>query len=85
MLENMLDGFIPKKILSKVIIINQDSRKLKRYKANLNTNNNKNNLQRLLEIIKIKNLSLLSSYIYIDVNKAKLNLYKKLISTINNL
>lgn len=40
----MLNKFIFKKILSKIVIINQDNKKYKRYKANFNINNNKNNL-----------------------------------------
>lgn len=44
MLKNMPNKFIFKEILSRVVIINQDSEKCKKYKANPNINNNKNNL-----------------------------------------
>lgn len=81
----MPDEFIPKEILSKVVIINQDSEKYERYRTNLNTNNNENNLQHTFEIVEIKNLGFLSGYIYTDINKVRQNSYIKLILAINNL
>lgn len=44
MLKNMPDEIIPKEISFRVVIINQDSEECERYRANLNINNNKNNL-----------------------------------------
>lgn len=81
----MPDELILEKISFRVIIINQDSRKRESYRANLDNNNNEKNLQYLLKIVKIENISLLSDYIYTNVNKVKQNLYMKLISTINNI
>lgn len=78
----MLDECIPKEISSRIVIVNQDSRECERYKVNLNTNSNENNLQPALETAEIENTGLLSGYIYIDVNKARQNLYMKLISAI---
>lgn len=40
----MLDEFISKEILSRVVIINQDSKEYEGYKVNLDTNDDKNNL-----------------------------------------
>lgn len=37
-------GLFPKKILFKIVIINQDSGKREKYKANLDINNDKNDL-----------------------------------------
>lgn len=85
MLESMPNEFIPKEILSRIVIINQDSGEYKRYKANLDINNNKNNLQYALGMVEIEDLGLLSGYIYTDINKAGQNSYIKLISAINNL
>ena len=51
----MLEDFISKGISFRIIIINQDSGKREEYKANLNTNNDENNLQHLLEMAKIQN------------------------------
>lgn len=84
-LESILDQFIPKTILFKVVIINQDSGGYKKYRPNFDTYNNKNNLQYMLAMAKIKDLGLLSDCIYTDVNKARQNLNIKLISIINNL
>lgn len=40
----MPNKFIPKRILSRVVIINEDSEEREKYEANYNTNNNENNL-----------------------------------------
>lgn len=85
MLESMSDKFILEDISSKVVSINQDSEKHKGYKADLNTNNDENNLHYAFGTAEKKNISLSSSCIYTDVNEARQNPYLKLISIINNL
>lgn len=85
LIESILDKFIPKNILSKFVSKNQDFKECEEYVANVKTNNDKNDLYHALKTIKIKNTSLLSYCIYTDINKAKQNLYLKLISAINNL
>lgn len=85
MLESMPDEFIPEGISSRVVIINQDSGEREGYGANLDTNNDENNLQHALGTAGIENTGLLSGCIYTDVNEARQNPYMKLISAINNL
>lgn len=84
MLKTISDKFILKDILFKIVLINQDFKKHKRYKTNFNTNNNKNNSNHIFKIVEIKNIDFLSSYIYSNVYKVKQNFYFKFISTINN-
>lgn len=81
----MSNKFIFKTILFRVIIINQKSGKDEKFRANLDNNNNENNLQYTLKMVKIKNSDFLNSYIYIDINKIRKNLYIKFILAINNL
>lgn len=85
MLKSIPDVFISKNTLFRFISMNQESKEYKGYIVNFNTINHKNDLYYILEIVKIKDLGFLNSYIYIDVNKARLNLYLKVIFTINNL
>lgn len=75
MLKSMLDDFFHKKTLFTVIILNQDSTKYEKYRANFDNNNNKKELEYMLKMAEIKNIGFLHSYIYIDVNKARQNLY----------
>ena len=84
-MQNMSDEFIPKKNLFRVVIINQDIREYKRYGANIDTNNNENNLKYALGLAGIEDSGLLNDYIYSDVNESRQNLYIKLILAINNL
>lgn len=69
MLESMSNKFIPKEILSRVVIINEDSKKCERYVVNLDTNNGNNNLKHMLRTMEIEDSSFLFICIYIDVNK----------------
>ena len=85
MLESMPDEFIPKGILSRIVIINQDSGEREGYGANLDSNNDENNLQHALGTAGIEDSGLLTGCIYTDVNEARQNPYIKLISAINNL
>lgn len=81
----MLDDFFCKKTLFRVIILNQDNREYEKYRANFDNNNNKKELEHMLKMAEIKNIGFFNSYIYIDVNKARQNLYIKLFLAINNL
>ena len=71
MLESMPDKFIFKKISSRIVIKNQDSEKRKGYGANLDTNNDENNLQHALGTAGIEDSGLLSGCIYTNVNEAR--------------
>lgn len=81
----ILDEFIFKSILSRVLIMKNDGSEHKDYKANLARKNEDNNLHHIIRSAVIYELEILSGYIIIDVNKSKPNLYLKLISTIYNL
>lgn len=80
----MSNKFILKEISSRIVIINQDSKKREWYGANHDINNDKKILQHTLGITKIKDSGLLSDCIYININKVRQNLYIKPILAINN-
>lgn len=71
MLKSMPNKFIPKEISSRVVIINQDSGKRKGYGANLNTNNDKKNLQHTLGMAGIEDLGLSNGCISTDINEVR--------------
>lgn len=75
---------ILKSILLTVVIIENNSSKWKDFKANLEKNNNKNNLYHTIKAVSINELRILSSYIYTNVKKSRQNLYLKFISPIPN-
>lgn len=77
--------FIFKSILSRMIIIKNDSFERKDYGANLAENNNKNDLYYIIASTNINEPDILRSYIYKNINKSKQNLYLKLIFAIYNL
>lgn len=85
MLLSIPDEFISKDISSRVDIKKDDSSERKSYKTNLVKNNEKNNLYHTIGSAGINESRILSSCIYIDVNKFKQNLYLKLISAIYNI
>ncbi len=71
MLETMLDEFILEGISSKVVLINQNSEEYEKYTADLNTNNDKNDLYHLLGIAEMKNTDLINGCIYTNVNEVR--------------
>ncbi len=73
----ILNEFISKGILLRVIVIENNSIKCKGYEANLAENNEKNNLYYTIRFVGINKSRILSSYIYINVNESKQNLYLK--------
>lgn len=85
MLKIILDEFILESISSRIVSINQGSEKCKVYVVDLNNSNDKNDLHHMLRRVRMENIDLSHSCIYIDINKARQNPYLNLISTINNL
>ncbi len=85
MLLSMPDEFISKSILSRVVVIEDDSSERKGYGANLAENNEENDLHHAIGSGDINESGILSGCIYTDVNESRQNLYLKLISTIHNL
>lgn len=83
MLSNMPDEFIPKEILSQIVIMESDIFECKGYEADLSKNNNKNDLNHIIKSADINESGILSSYIYIDINKSRQNPYLKQISIIH--
>lgn len=81
----MSDKFISEGILSRVVLMNQDSKKRKRFVTDLNTRNDKNDLYYVFKTAEIENIDLSSSCIYTDINETRQNLSLKLIFAINNL
>lgn len=71
MLLSILNEFIFEGILSKIVIMENDSSERKGYSANLAKNNEKNNLYHAIRSVNIHKLCILSSYIYTDVNKSR--------------
>lgn len=65
----MPNEFISKSISSRIIIIENDSFECKSYRINLVENNNKNNLYYTIRFVDINKLEILSSCIYININK----------------
>lgn len=81
----MSDKFISEDILSRVVLMNQDSKKCKRFVTDLNTRNDKNDLYYVFRTAGIENIDLFNSCIYTDINETRQNLSLKLIFAINNL
>ncbi len=71
----MPNEFISKGISSRVIVMENDSSKCKGYEVNIADNNKKNSLHHTIGSIDINKLGILSSYIYMDVNESRQNLY----------
>ena len=82
---SMPDEYIFEGILLKDVVIENDSSKRKGYRADIVENNDENNLHHAIGALSINELGILSSYIYININKSKQNQYLKLISAIYNL
>ena len=80
----MLVEFIFESILSRVVVLENDSFKCKGYKADLEENNNENDLHYFIQVVSINESGILSGYISIDVNKSRQNPYLKLIFAIHN-
>lgn len=81
----MLDKFLFKCILSKTVVIENNSSKHKDYRANLVENNNKNSLHYAIRSANIDESKILSGCIYTNVNKSRQNSYWKLIFAIYHL
>lgn len=67
----MLYKFIPKGILSRVVIIENDISEQKRYSISFKENDNKNDLYHAIDFVRKNDLRIFSGYIYIDVNKSR--------------
>lgn len=63
--------FNSKNILFRIVSINQNLKKCKRYTTDLNTNNDKSYLYIAFQIIKIENINISNGYIYTNINKAR--------------
>ena len=85
LLSSMLNEFIPKSILLKVILMGNDSSEYKGYGANLAENNKENDLYYAIRSGNINKSGILSCCIYTDVNESRQISYLKLISVIHNL
>ena len=81
----MLDEYIFKGILLKVVIMENSNSEHKGYGADLVENNDENDLHHAIKAAGINELGILSRCIYIDINESRPNLYLKLISAIHNL
>ncbi len=81
----MLNEFIPEGILSRVIVMENDSSEHEGYGRNLAENNEKNNLYHAIGSVGINESGIFSGDIYTDVNESRQNPYLKLISAIHNL
>lgn len=71
MLKTIFNKFIFKNIFSIIIIINQNFMKCERYKIDLGSNNDKNNLHYIVEFASLNNQGFLSNYININIDKAR--------------
>lgn len=80
MLASMPDQFIPDGIVSRIVNIDQDHSKREGYGANLETNNDLNNLHHAIGSAGINDSGILSGCIYTDVNESRQNPYLRLIS-----
>lgn len=80
----MPNQFILDEIVSRIVTINQDYFKHKRYKANLKTNNDENNIYHIITFANINNSGIFCGCIYIDINELGEILYLKKISVIHN-
>lgn len=69
--------FIFKSISFRVIVIKNNSSEYKGYRANLAENNKENDLHHTIKSININKLGILSSYVYININESRQNLYSK--------
>lgn len=67
----MLYKYVLNNIWSKIVFRNEDFRKNKKYTANFNSNNDKNDLYYILKTAIRKNTSLLNSCMDIDINKTR--------------
>ncbi len=67
----MPNKFILEGILSRVIIMENNSSERKGYGANLVENNKENNLHYAIRSIGINELGILSGCIYTDINKSR--------------
>lgn len=76
------DEFIPKSILSRVVIMENNNFKYKGYEVNLAENNKKNNSHHVIGSVGINQVRVLNGYIYTDINESKQNVYLQLIFTI---
>lgn len=65
----MLDEYIPKGILSRVVIIENNSSKRKDYGTDLMENNDENNLHHVIRATSINKSGVLSVCVYTYVNK----------------
>lgn len=81
----MLDKFILKSTSLRIVIMENNSSKQKGYEVDLVENNDENNLYHAIGAISINKLTILSSCIYININKSNQYPYLKLISAIYNL
>ena len=74
MLSSMPDEFISRGISSEYVFIENDSSECKDYGTDLLKNNDENNLHQAIRAANINELGILSSCIYINVNKSRQNL-----------
>ena len=81
----MPNEFIFESIALRVIFMKKNSSEYKGNGANLVENNEENDLHHIIGSTNINESEILSSCIYIDVNKSRQNLYLKLIFAIHNL
>lgn len=79
------DEYIFEGILSKVIIIENNSSECKDYGADLVGKNDENNLHHAIKAASINKSEILSDCIYTNINKSRQNPYLKLIFAIYNL